>query len=336
MGAYNYSTSYSKKTVFPHKYSKIFYDYWFSQSAFWKALTERLKIEKDAMILVTGDTGSGKSHFAGTMCFKYAEKEDNFVLNDGTKMFIAEENFIISPEEFAYKMITKEGQVLWGDEFRRGANRRDWYSPINKAILDRKNTNRKLFNVYFLCMPYEAEFDPKLASHLHVWLWVRRGVCEVYVKRSGVKGGKGLDIKEILDREAKWLKENPKMTIVPPVIHPEYCGRIAFSKLTAGLERRYKKLVDEKKATGELSDEEKIRYGIEIVKTPKQIVSEVIDKIKKGEIKDKRGVWEAMEEVEETDDKKIKMLNFYLKLEGWDTFNKLFDKEKLKQIEVDW
>jgi len=270
------------------------------------------------------------------MCFKHAEKEDNFILNNGTKMFIAEENFIISPEEFAYKMITKEGQVLWGDEFRRGANRRDWYSPINKAILDRKNTNRKLFNIYFLCMPFESEFDPKLAGHLHAWLWVRRGVCEVYIKRSGVKGGKGLDIKEILDREAKWLKENPKMTIVPPVIHPEYCGRIAFSKLTAGLERRYKQLVEEKKATGELSDEEKIKYGIEIVKTPKQIVKEVIDKIKKGEIKDKRGVWELMEEVEETDDKKIKMLNFYLKLEGWDTFNKLFSREKLKQPEVEW
>jgi len=162
------------------------------------------------MVLITGDTGSGKSHFTGTLCFKHAEKEDNFILNDGTKMFLPEENFIISPEEFAYKMITKEGQVLWGDEFRRGANRRDWYSPINKAILDRKNSNRKLFNIYFLCMPFESEFDPKLAVHLHMWIWVRRGVGEVYVKRSGVKGGRGLDIQIILEREAKWLKENPK------------------------------------------------------------------------------------------------------------------------------
>ena len=43
-----------------------------------------------------------------------------------------------------------------------------------------------------------------------------------------------------------------------------------------------------------------------------------------------------MEEIEETDDKKIKMLNFYLKLEGWDTFNKLFSKKKLDQVKVDW
>ena len=327
---------FSKKTIFPHRYSRIFHDYWWTQTALWKALTDRLKIEKDSMVLVTGDTGSGKSHFVGTMCFKHAERENNFILNDGTKMFNAEENFIISPEEFAYKMITKQGEVLWGDEFRRGANRRDWYSPINKAILDRKNSNRKLFNIYFLCMPFEIEFDPKLAGHLHMWLWVRRGVVEVYVKKSGIKGGRGLDIKEILDREAKWIKENPKKTMVPPIIHPEYCGRIAFNKLTAGLERRYKKLVEEKKATGELSDEEKVKYGIEIVKTPKQIVSEIIEKIKKGEIKDRVQIWDIMDSVNETDEKKIKTLNFYLKLAGFDNFNKLFDKEKLKQVEVDW
>ncbi len=277
---------------------------------------------------------SGKSHFTGTLCFKHAEKEDNFILNDGTKMFLPEENFIISPEEFAYKMITKEGQVLWGDEFRRGANRRDWYSPINKAILDRKNSNRKLFNIYFLCMPFESEFDPKLAVHLHMWIWVRRGVGEVYVKRSGVKGGRGLDIQIILEREAKWLKENPKKTIVPPIIHPEYCGRIAFAKLTAGLERRYKALVQEKKATGELTDEEKIKYGIKIEKTPKQIVNESIEKIKSSEIKDRRELWNSLEEINDTDEKKLKILNFYLRLEGWDTFNKLFNKKKLEVKDI--
>jgi len=62
------------------------------------------------------------------------------------------------------------------------------------------------------------------------------------------------------------VKRKSKKTIVPPIIHPEYCGRIAFAKLTTGLERRYKALVQEKKATGELTDEEKIKYGIKIEK----------------------------------------------------------------------
>lgn len=277
---------------------------------------------------------SGKSHFVGTFCFKHAEKTPNFILNDGSMMFNPEENFIISPEEFAYKMITKEGEVLWGDEFRRGANRRDWYSPINKSILDRKNLNRKLFNIYFLCMPLESEFDPKLASHLHIWIWIRRGVGEIYVKRSGIKGGRGLNIQDILDREAKYLKENPKKTFVPPVIHPEYCGRIAFAKLQTTNEKRYKRLVEQKKATGELTDEEKIKYGIKIEKSGKQIVNEVIEKIKKGELNNKKDVWEALQEINDTDEKKVKLLNFYLNLEGWDNFNKLFSKSKLETEDI--
>lgn len=326
---------YKKKTIFPHRYSKMFHDHWWSKTALWNSYLERLKIEKDVMVLVTGDTGSGKSHFVGNLCFKFGEREENFITKEG-KMFMPEENFIIDPHEFAYKMITKQGEVLWGDEFRRGANRRDWYSPINKAILDRKNVNRKLFNIYFLCMPYESEFDTKLAGHLHMWIWIRRGVGEIYVKRSGIKGGKGLNIQDILDREEKWLKENPKKTFVPPIIHPEYCGRVAFAKLTAGLKRRYDELVKIKKATGDLTDEEKVKYGIEITKEPKQIINEVIDKIKKGEIKTKREVWNSLEEIDDTDAKKLRDLNFYLKLEGFSTFNKLFDKKKLTQVEVNW
>lgn len=329
-----YSSNYRKKTIFPHRYSKIFYSFWWSHNALWMAMLERLKIEKDVMVLITGDTGSGKSHFTGTFCFKHALKEDNFILNDGTKMFIPEDNFIISPEEFAYKMITKEGQVLWGDEFRRGANRRDWYSPINKAILDRKNTNRKLFNIYFLCMPFEAEFDPKLGGHLHIWIWVRRGVGEVYVKRSGVKGGTGLNIQAILDREEKYLKENPRKTIVNPCIHPEYCGRIAFSKLEKKWETKYQKLVKEKKATGDLTEEEKKKFGIEVRKKPEKIVQEAVEMIKAGQIKDKKSLWNAVSGIKETTEKKVKMLNFYLKLEGYDSFNKLFDKSKLQMEDI--
>ena len=125
----NYYNKQRVKTVFPHRYSKMFYDFWWSHKALWNSWLERLKDEKDCLILVTGDTGSGKSHFTGNFCLKHARHEDNFILNDKSKMF-SKDNFIIDPDEFAYKMITKQGQVLWGDEFRRGANRRNWYSPI--------------------------------------------------------------------------------------------------------------------------------------------------------------------------------------------------------------
>jgi len=329
--------NYFKKTVFPHRYSKIFYDYWLTYTALWTAMINRLKNEKDVLVIVTGDTGTGKSNLVGNICFKFAEQMDNFVMNDGSKMFIPEEDFIIDPDEFAVKMITKAGNVLWIDEARDGVSRRNWASNINKTIISRKNKNRKLRKIVFLLLPYEAEIDPQMAKHATIWIWVKqRGVCEVYCKRSGVKGGSGLNIQSILDRETKYFKENPKSTVVFPTIHPEFIGRLKFGKLTANLDRRYRDLVEMKKATGELSDEEKIKYGIEITKEPKDIVIEAIEKIKSGEIKDKKTLWESLDECDLDDDKKKKLLNFYLGLENWGSFNKLFDKKKLKQVEVDW
>ena len=322
----------NKRTVFPHRYCKVFIDYWMTQKALWAAMIKRLEIEKDVLVLVTGDTGTGKSNMVGNLCFKHAGKTDNFVMNDGNKMFIDVEDFIIDPDEFAVKMITKAGNVLWIDEARDGVSRRNWASQINKTIISRKNKNRKLRKIIFLLLPYEAEVDPQMAKHAHIWMWVKqRGVCEVFCKRSGVKGGRGLDIGAILAREEKYFKENPRATMAFPAIHPEFIGRMRFGALTAGLDRRYRKLVEMKKATGELSDEEKIKYGIEVKKDPKEVVINSIQKIKDGEIKDKKTLWEELDCIEEDDKEKIRLLNFYLKLEGWSSFNYLFDKKKIDE-----
>jgi hypothetical protein len=44
-----------------------------------------------------------------------------------------------------------------------------------------------------------------------------------------------------------------------------------------------------------------------------------------------------LKENTQLDDKKLlTTLNFYLKLEGFDNFGKLFDKKKLEQVEVNW
>ena len=332
-----YNNNYRKKTIFPHRYSKCFSNFWLSQTVLWNALLERLRVEKDVLVLVTGDTGTGKSNFVGNICFKHAENTDNFVMNDGSKMFIPEEDFIIDPDEFAVKMITKAGNVLWIDEARDGISRRNWASNINKTIISRKNKNRKLRKIIFLLLPFEAEIDPQMAKHATLWIWVKqRGVCEVYCKRSGVKGGTGLNIQAILDRETKYFRENPKATMAFPTIHPEFIGRIQFGALTTNLDKKYRDLGEKKKATGELSDEEKIKYGIEVVKEPKEIVIEAIEKIKAGEIQDKKTLWEELDSTNLEDSKKLTLLNFYLKLEGWSGFHRLFDKKKLKQLDVDW
>lgn len=326
---------YSKKTVFPHRYSKIFGRFEITHKLLWLVIMKRQEIEKDNLIIVTGDTGTGKSTLVGNLCFKKGAKEPNTLEDDGSMMFEDEKSFIIDPDEFAIKMISGKGNVLWVDESRDAISSRNWASKINKTIISRKNKNRKLRKVVFLLLPYEKEADKQMLKHATLWIWVKkRGVCEVYCRRAGVKGGTGLNIPEILAREEKYFKENPQRRTAPPTIHPEFVGYLTFGRFTAGLQRRYDALVDLKKATGEYTDEEKIRLGLEVVREPKDIIMDCIKRIKDGEIQDKKKLWEALEETKLEDEKKIKMLNFYLKLEGWSTFNKLFEVKKTKNEEI--
>lgn len=327
------NNNFRQKTIFPNRYSKKFDSFQLSYKLLWESITERLKLKKDAFILITGKTGNGKSTVVGKLNFRHAEKEPNFILNNGEMMFIPEKHYIIDGDEFAYKMITEQGSSLWYDEAREGSNRQGWYDKVNKAIKQRKNTNRKLFNVYWFCMPLETEFDPKLAAHLTAWIWVKkrtgnRAVCEVYVANNTRKGGRGLDIEAIIKREEKWEKENPGKSTINPIIHPEYCGRMVFAPFAKEEDKKYNELVKLKSATGKLTEEELEKWGIESSKTDEERAEEIAKKIAKGKITDKMDAWDAMKEMGIPDKKKIEMVSFYLKLFDLGTFNKVFDTKK--------
>lgn len=325
---------FNKKTIFPNRDAKKFYSYQISHKTLWFSSLERLKNKKDVFFLVTGTTGAGKSTIVGKLNFNFAEKEKNFILNNGENMFVPERHFIVDGDEIAFKMITEQGSSLWYDEAREGANRQSWFDKVNKAIKQRKNTNRKLFNIYWFVMPLETEFDPKLASHLTAWIWIRRGVGEVYCANNQRKGGKGLNIDEIIKREEKYLRENPHRTRVPPIIHPEYVGRIFFGKFTKKEEKKYNELVRIKSGTGKLTEEELEKFGLQTQKTNEQIIEEVVKKIINEEITNKIEAWEKLRDLDLSDEKKIKLLNFYLKLFDMETFNKVFEKKSKKMVNV--
>lgn len=340
---------FKQKTIFPDLEAKQFKKFYWKIPKMVYALKERLKLDKDAMILITGATGSGKSHLTGQFCLGYFMDEVNFIkINkniedtqiilfpddieiEREKMFIPKRHFIISPEEFAYKMISEEGAVLWGDEFRASSNNRNWANPINKSILDRKNTNRKLNNIYFMDMPLETEFDKKLMAHLNIWIWVKkRGIGEVYTSYTGSKGGTNVDIFEIIEREKKYKKENPTKRTVPPWIHPEFVGFIPFAKLSKGKEKLYKQLVKEKKAVGDLTDEEKAKFELYKEKTPEEIVKEKVALFEERKITI-RDLWLLSSQEmgnEITEKEKLAYLNFQLQLLGYGTYSQLIKKWK--------
>ena len=314
--------NYNKKTIFRDRDAGKFWHYYIPQNKLCDALRDRIKINKDSTVLITGFTGVGKSTIAGKLCFNFFGNMDNIKV-EGEKMF-SDDNFVIDPEIWAARMITDKGSVLFVDEARDGISSKSWNSKTNKTIISRKNKNRKRGIVSFILLPYENEVDKSFLKHITMWIFVKkRGVSEVYVASNSRKGGQGLSVQRIIDREAKWFKENPRRTVVDPTIHPEYIGSIVFGAFTKTEEKRYNSLVDKHHASGKLSAEEEEKINpLPDRQELERMVPDVLDKVESGEIKSKREMWDRLKEVTKLEDAiLIRNINRHLKIRGFKNFN---------------
>ncbi len=310
------------KTIYQDRNAKMFYHYSISMTNLCKGILNRIQINKDSTILITGPTGVGKSTLIAKLCFNKFAHMDNIKV-DGEKMFV-DENFIIDPEVFAARMITDKGNVLWVDEARDGISSRNWHSKINKTIISRKNKNRKRGIVSFILLPYEKEVDKSFLNHITMWIFLKsRGIAEVYVSSNARKGGQGLNVQRIIDRETKWFKENPSRRASDPTIHSEYIGNIFFGKLSNAEEKRYEDLVDKHHAAGELTAEEEEKLNPTMDKKElEQQIPNVLDEVEKGEIKTKREMWDKLKTLTKFEDAiLVRHINRHLKIRGYKNFN---------------
>ena len=314
--------SFNRKTIFRDRDAAKFYHYYIPQKKLCEALRDRIEINKASTVLATGFTGVGKSTIIGKLCFNFFENMDN-VRVEGEKMF-SDENFIIDPEVWATRMITDKGSVLFVDEARDGISSKSWNSKINKTIVSRINKNRKRGIVSFIILPYETEVDKSFLNHITMWLFVKkRGIAEIYVASNSRKGGQGLSVQRIIDREKKWFKENPRRTVVDPTIHSEYIGSVAFSAFSKAEEKRYNALVDKHHATGKLSDEEEeLPNPVMDKKEIEKQIPLILDEVEAGTIKNKREMWDRLKELTKFDDALlIRHINRHLKIRGFKNFN---------------
>jgi len=313
---------FNRKTIYRDIDAKMFWHYYIPQNKLCTALMERIKISKDSTVLVTGFTGSGKSTLVGKLCFNFFEDMDNIKV-EGEKMY-SDENFVVDPEDYAAKMIVNKGNVIWSDESRDGISSKGWNSQINKTIISRKNKNRKRGIISFILLPYEKEVDKSFLNHITMWIFVKkRGIAEIYVANNARKGGQALSVQRIIDREAKWFKENPKRRAIDPTIHPEYIGSIVFGAFTKAEEKRYNALVEKHHATGKLSAEEHERLNpvVDKKEIEKQIPI-ILDEVEAGTIKSKREMWDKLKEATNFDDALlIRHINRHLKIRGFKNFN---------------
>lgn len=311
----------NNKTIFPDRDAKIFFHRYLTYPRLCNALRDRIVIKKDAVVLITAPTSLGKSTLAGKLCFDHFEYMDN-VKVPGEKMY-SDDNFIVDPEDYAKRMIKDKGNVLWWDESRDGLSSKNWNKEINKTIVSRKNKNRKRGIISFILLPYESEVDKSFLKHITMWIWIKkRGVAQIFVAANARMGGHSLDIQSIIDRQNKWLKENPNKRVVPPIMHPEYIGNIFFGALTNKQEKRYDFLVDKHHAAGkEIQKGEELNPQIDSKEAEKQIPI-VLDEVEVGTIKSKRDMWDKLKELTKFEDALlIRHINRHLKIRGFKNFN---------------
>lgn len=314
--------TFNKKTIHIDRDAKLFHHFTIPIRVLCETMRERIKIKKDNTVLITGITGFGKSVLAGKKCFNHFENMENPLVPG--EMMYNDNNFLIDPEDYAKRMIKDRGSVLWWDESRDGLSSKNWNKEINKTIVSRKNKNRKRGITSLILLPYEEEVDKSFLKHVTMWIWIKkRTLAWVFVSAKPRMGGHGLHIPTIIERQNKWLKENPSRKNVPPEIHPEFIGEISYGGLTNEQDKRYNHLVEKHKATGKTEKHEEDNCDtIPDKSTIETIIPQLLDDVEADKIKTKRELWEKAKELTQLEDKKlIQYFNRHLKIRGLKNFN---------------
>lgn len=137
-----------------------------------KALRKRLRNDKDAVVVVTGERGIGKS-----VCSWVLSKE----IDKNAKI---DKNVLFDPQ------VSKLKDIIYGfpkfsatsvDELIRIGYRRNWFKQGNKLLVELYNLCRYQNQASILCIPNFNDIDSDLQDLVTFWVFVvNRGVCVVF------------------------------------------------------------------------------------------------------------------------------------------------------------
>lgn len=154
-------------------------EYWAAQIA------HRVKADKDALVLVTGPTGEGKSTLAMRLSLRVAKMLGTSWSPEAGLAYSAAELLSF------YKRATESGergQIAIVDEGAQALFSGDINNPDAKALIKAINLVRVSGCVVFLCVPDMMSIAKAMRVRLaHVWLAVRfRGLARCHVRERSV------------------------------------------------------------------------------------------------------------------------------------------------------
>jgi hypothetical protein len=194
---------------------------------------KRRKNKFDAIILVSGGTGTGKT----TFLHKFFHKFPDFKIKDKITWKREETISLIKNYKFSY---------CWNDELISSGNKRKWFDTEQIELIEVLTKYRSNFNTFGGAIPIFFTLDKELLKlvgmHINV---IERGIGIVHLPREGrMYSDDPWDVKINAKLEEKWSakkQKNPDFKI-PYHKYTTFAGYVYFGKMTDKQEEEYEEI----------------------------------------------------------------------------------------------
>ncbi len=333
------------------KPAKIYYKFQHSHEFFRFLITDRIEINKDNLILVTGKRGSGKSTFAIKMAMgfndistieEYYNKESNkkkdepieYKLEDYNS-FDFERDITFTKKDFQDLCQNSRKGFIVSDESIVSIGRRNSMTKTNKALHQVLTINRKNCNTIFFCLPSIEDLDLSILQYVSMWVHVdSRGLGVVMLPNApSVFGRKSWDVTTMSKIHEKFIEKNPNVLSPPNWIYDNFRGYITFGALSNDIEKKYLKLAHEKKNL-ENEENKKVSEKNKIDDTKKIILIDIAKKLINKEITESEEYYKYCKELGVKKEHLVRMLNDTIAEmgEGRTAFKILKDNKREAQL----
>lgn len=317
--------------------SKQYREFVFTHNFFRYLLMDRVLLEKDNVILVTGARGQGKTTFALKIILGFEDFDKageafgnewkRSPLNEGEtapklegfQRFKLEEHMVFQQKQFHDQCQNLRKGFILADEAVVQAGRRNSMTKANKILHRIITINRKNFNSIFFCLPSIEDFDLSILQYITCWVHIDdRGLGAIMLPNPpSIFGRKSWDVDRMKKTYEKFFEDNPLSTQIPYWLFENFRGYVKFHKLPKYVEEEYSRIAHEKK-NAELEEEQKQenakkpRFSDEEQGTMKALVEELLA----GKIDDPVDYYKYCQTLGFTKERLNKVISEKLALEG--------------------
>jgi len=306
--------------------AKLFYKFVFTHEFLRFLLLDRVQLNKDNLILITGRRGAGKSTFAIKMAMGFNDVE-KLVKQYNTEMnkkleepiehkikefekFNFDRDIVFGKDKLQNLCENSRRGFIVSDESIGSVGRRGSMTKTNKLLHKVLTINRKNCNTIFFLLPSIEDLDLAILQYVSMWVHIDdRGLGVIMLpNKPSVFGRKSWDIDNMKKIYEKFCEKNPRVTSVPYWLFDNFRGYIKFGKLKKDVEERYLELAHTEK--NKETEEARAKVKTDTIGDEKrELIKDIAKKLINKEITDSADYYKYCGELEFKKDKLNRAVN---------------------------